>query len=471
MSTPRSALFAALTLIVSAGTPPAATAQPPAPLVAPHPDERFKLDVLLLVAHPDDDVLAGSYLAKIGIDGGKKVGVVFATRGDAGGNQVGVERAASLGLVRELEARRDLESLGIHDVWFLQGRDTPSQNPLLSLANWDHGRTLGEAVRLVRLTRPDVILTWLPMPVVGENHGDHQAASVLATEAFDLAADPTVFPSQVAASSGVFEPRLENLRAWQPKKLYFMSDASDTRFMEGHGPSYSIKEVSPSRKVPYWQLVLGQLASHRTQFAGQYDQLMRLDTATREQAITANPGGEGLIEPLRLVLGKSHVAGRVTGDVFEGIDPPAASGAGRGGGLGAARSSEGARGTIELGAQWHFYRQFWAAHGLTEMPAMDDPAIGPMEPTMSVRVPIRVSNPSNATMDVTLASTLPAGWTEDERPAAVRLAPGDEYTFESIVRIPKDAPARTEVLKYAAGALGVVSVKVVVKMSGAGLPQ
>jgi LmbE family N-acetylglucosaminyl deacetylase len=191
----------ALALIACAGI-----AHAQAPATPPPGDPRFKADLLLLVAHPDDDVLAGSYLAKAALDQGRKVAVVFVTRGDAGGNQVGVERAASLGLIREMGARRDLATLGITNVWFLGGRDTPSQNPLLSLANWDHGRTLGEAVRLVRLTRPEVILTWLPMPVVGENHGDHQAAAILATEAFDMAADPTVFPSQVTPSTGVFEP-------------------------------------------------------------------------------------------------------------------------------------------------------------------------------------------------------------------------------------------------------------------------
>ena len=52
-------------------------------------------------------------------------------------------------------------------------------------------------VRIVRLTRPEVILTFLPGTFIGEDHGDHQAAGVLATEAFDLAGDPLVFPEQV----------------------------------------------------------------------------------------------------------------------------------------------------------------------------------------------------------------------------------------------------------------------------------
>jgi LmbE family N-acetylglucosaminyl deacetylase len=111
---------------------------------------------------------------------------------------VGNEAGASLGQMREIEARRALAAYGISNVWFLAGHDTPGQNVLRSLDSWNHGRALDEVVRLVRITQPDVILTWLPDAVVGENHDDHQASSVLAVEAFDAAGDPTIFPEQVS---------------------------------------------------------------------------------------------------------------------------------------------------------------------------------------------------------------------------------------------------------------------------------
>lgn len=461
-------LFATLVVLVLGLARP--QAQAPGPLDAPAPDDRFKVDLLLIVAHPDDDALAGSYLAKAVLDEGRKVAVVFATRGDAGGNQVGTERAASLGLVREMEARRDLATLGVTNVWFLQGRDTPSQNPLVSLANWDHGRTLGEAVRLVRLTRPEVILTWLPTAVVGENHGDHQAASVVATEAFDLAGDATAFSSQVAASSGQFEPRLENLRPWQPKKLYFMSDANDTSFMEGHGPSYSIKAISSARKAPYWQLVFEQLHAHRTQFAREYDQLAAADPVTRERLITANPDGEGLIDPLRLVRGTSHVGGAVTGDVFEGITSapvPFVAAPGY-------RPAAGDRVTMTLGSQWHFYRQFWPAHGLSELPALDHPAIGPVGVGQAVRIPLRLANPTTMPVTVTVTTQLPQGWTERARASAVRLPPGGEYELESIVTTASAGVAGAAEIRYDAATnvpIATVSVRVVVRPTVSGLPQ
>ena len=274
----------------------------------PGPDDRFKADLLLFVAHPDDDTLAGTYLAKI-LEEGKRVAVVYGTPGDSGGNQNGPERASSLGAIRQIEARRGLASLGITNVWFLSGHDTAGQDPVRSLANWGHGRVLSEAVRLVRLTRPEVILTWMPMQVAGENHGDHQAASVLAIEAFDLAGDPAAFPEQVAAPTEQFEWLLEGLRPWQPKKIYFMSDAMDTRFMDGHGPSYSVTALS-KKGEKYWEYAYRQLQSHVTQYREELEQLAKADAATREKMVTGAQPGDALLDPLRLIRGKSVRAKR-----------------------------------------------------------------------------------------------------------------------------------------------------------------
>src|SRR6185295_19533390 len=157
------------------------------------PDERYKADILLIVAHPDDETAISSYLARAIFDQHKRLAVIYGTRGDGGGNSVGNEQAASLGAVREMEARRALASFGVMNVWFIGAPDTPGQDVLRSLETWHHGNSLEQVVRLVRLTRPEVIITWLPCYVAGENHDDHQAAAVIATEAFGMSGDPTVF--------------------------------------------------------------------------------------------------------------------------------------------------------------------------------------------------------------------------------------------------------------------------------------
>src|SRR5579859_2636591 len=95
-----------------------AAAQVQAPVLL-SPDDRYKADLLLIVAHPDDDVVVGGYLARIALDEHKRVAVIYCTNGDGGGNAVGNEAGASLGQMREIEGRQALASLGIHNVWFL----------------------------------------------------------------------------------------------------------------------------------------------------------------------------------------------------------------------------------------------------------------------------------------------------------------------------------------------------------------
>src|ERR1700751_4953010 len=87
------------------------------------PDERYKADILLVVAHPDDEGAATPYLARA-IDEGKRVAVVYGTRGSSGANEAGAEQATALGEIREIEARRANAVLGIDKVWFLGGKDT-----------------------------------------------------------------------------------------------------------------------------------------------------------------------------------------------------------------------------------------------------------------------------------------------------------------------------------------------------------
>lgn len=134
----------------------------------PNPDSRFKTDILLVTAHPDDDSLIAGYLARAIFDEHKSVAVIVCTQGDGGGNEIGDEAGAALGQVRIQEARRALGYLGITNIWFLGRHDTPGQNVLWSLDRWGHGGTLDEVVRLIRITRPEVILTFLPNAVAGK---------------------------------------------------------------------------------------------------------------------------------------------------------------------------------------------------------------------------------------------------------------------------------------------------------------
>ena len=366
----------------------------------PVPDERYKLDVLLVVAHPDDEAVATAYLAKA-MDEGKRAGVAYGTRGSSGANEAGTEQAAALGDIREVEARRALAKLGISDVWFIGGRDTASQDVLQSLSTWDHGAVLEQMVRIVRLTRPEVILTFLPGTFIGEDHGDHQAAGVLATEAFDLAGDPLVFPEQVTGPMRRLEPYFDNLRPWQPKKIYYFADASREDIFKGKGPSISLTDISKSTKQPYWRMALGSFLSHETQAKAYIDSFAKMDEAEIEKKATSN----GWTQPLEFVLGKSLVGGSVTGDVFEGIKPGAIAFQR----TQAAPASELPDVAIELAGPWNFYAEFRRAHGLENLPHPEPPEIALQAGTTLV-IPLWLRNETASAQEIALTVDLPAGW-------------------------------------------------------------
>jgi len=376
----------------------------------PAPDERFKADILLVVAHPDDEGAATPYLARAIYDEHKRVAVVFTTRGGSGGNDYSREHGPALADIREQEARRACATLGITDVWFLDGKDTASQNVLNSLANWGHGANLEALVRIVRLTLPEVILSWLPSVFIGENHGDHQASGVLATEAFDLAGDPVAFPAQMAGASKRLEPYLENLTPWQPKKIYFFSDASDEKQFVGKGPAYSVREISPSQKKPYWRLALEAAKPHLTQFPGEIHALSALSEEQLDKRMS-EPNHSWWSEPMTLIFGKATVATQPTDPIFPDVEHgskgrPAVIGPG---GPGAVITDPAQPVVLELGDPWHFYREFRHAHQLTNVPLARIPEIAVKDGGI-VGVPLVITRKAAAAREIEVNVIAPSGW-------------------------------------------------------------
>jgi LmbE family N-acetylglucosaminyl deacetylase len=379
----------------------------------PVPDARFKLDILLVVAHPDDEGAATSYLARA-IDEGKRVGVVYGTHGSSGANESGTEQAAALGDIREIEARRALATLGISDVWFLGGSDTASQDVLQSLANWGHGAALEHLVRLIRLTRPEVILTFLPGTFIGEDHGDHQAAGVLATEAFDLAGDPVAFSEQLAVPTKRLEPYFDNLRPWQPKKIYYFPDATREDIFHHLGPTYSVTGISKSTKQAYWRAAIESFRAHETQAKAYLDTFANLSEAEIEKKAISN----GWTQSQEFVLGKSLVGGTVEGDIFEGITP---------GGIAFARPQITATQvrseiSIELARPWSFYADFRRAHSLENLPHPEPPEIALQAPGTLI-IPLWLRNETASAQDVTLSVDLPSGWKVQSGAGKFKIAP------------------------------------------------
>ncbi|MFB9470097.1 sugar-binding protein [Nonomuraea salmonea] len=168
------------------------------------------LDALFVGAHPDDESGTLSTLGQWNEDHGVRAGVVTVTRGEGGGNAVGPEEGPALGLLRESEERAAVGKAGVREVFNLDDVDfyyTVSA-PLTDQV-WG-GDTLEKVVRVVRQTRPEIILTMDPAPTPG-NHGNHQEAARLAIAAFYAAADPKAFPGQITK---------EGLRPFAPARLF-----------------------------------------------------------------------------------------------------------------------------------------------------------------------------------------------------------------------------------------------------------
>ena len=393
------------------------------PSHVPPPDDRYKADILLVIAHPDDETAVTGYLARAIFDEHKRVAVIYGTRGNGGGNAVGIEQAASLAAVREIEGRRALASFGISNVWFLNGPDTPGQDVLRSLETWNHGAALDQTVRLIRLTRPEVILTWLPAYSAGENHGDHQAAGVIATEAFGLAGDLTVFPEQVTAprNRDSISNLTEGLHAWQPQKLYYFTDATHTEFLKGKGPTYATTDQSTSKGLPYYKLVAQQMSFHLTQSdTGQF-----ASNALKKGDLNA------FKEPVRFVFGKSLVGGSATGDIFSnvkqgpidfvrdpGYQPHAEQGV-----------------TAEFGGPWAFYKRFWAAHGLDGLQNLLAPEVG-IGVSSTLSVPVLIHNGTDRTQVASVHVAVPQGWAAVSRDTIWSIDPHTDVAVEVYVESP-----------------------------------
>jgi LmbE family N-acetylglucosaminyl deacetylase len=428
-------------------------------------DERMKADVLLIVAHPDDETGVSAYLAQL-LDQGKRVAAVYMTHGEAGHNNMGSERGISLGAVREMELRHDMTQLGIQNVWFLEGKDTPSQDVLQSLGNWGHGANLEDVVRIVRLTRPDIILSWFPGIFIGENHGDHQASGVLAVEAFDSAGDPAVFPSQLAQPRKVNETLLEGLQPWQPQKIYFFSDASDDKLIKGKGPQYPTTAISPSRHIPYWRVSMDIFRFHLTQYRTYIEKLQSLNDEQLEKLAGADQ--DGWSTPVELIFGKSLVQSTPTGDVFEGIQPqsppfdrlPSPN----------PKVRKGL--SIEIGGPWNFYEDFWAGHDLTDLPKAEIPEIAVAAGTI-LQLPVIMRDDEKEPAEVTLTAKLPDGWALKNPLPHYKLSPGDIVPVEIEITTPPKKTDQISEVSCRAETAGheIGTVKLRVKLAGGGLPQ
>ncbi len=121
------------------------------------------------------------------------------------------------------ELDRALGHLGVSDARWLGYRDsgmagTPANADPGAFCSCDVDEAVGRIVRVVRETRPDVVITH--NEAGNDGHPDHVQAALVARLAFDRAGDPAAYPDQLGGDA---------LAPWAPAKLYEAGDQFDRR--------------------------------------------------------------------------------------------------------------------------------------------------------------------------------------------------------------------------------------------------
>ncbi|HEY0074632.1 MAG TPA: PIG-L family deacetylase, partial [Abditibacteriaceae bacterium] len=232
--------------------------------------------VLYVAAHPDDEnTQLITYLAR---GRGYRTAYLSLTRGDGGQNVIGAEFGAQLGMIRtqELLAARRLDGA---KQFFTRALDFGFSKDYQETLNiWDHQQVLADVVRVIRIFRPDVVITrFSPQP--GGTHGHHTASAVLALEAFKLAGDAKAFPEQ-----------LGELKPWQPKRILMNGRGSGTLQMD-------ISGTDPVLGQPFSKIAERSRAMHISQGFADYR------------------AGEARAETFQLLGGEP-----ATKDILEGVD-------------------------------------------------------------------------------------------------------------------------------------------------------
>ena len=215
--------------------------------------------VLHTVAHPDDE--NGALLTWLSRARGVRTGLYSTTRGEGGANLIGPELFDALGIVRTEEHLAAVRYYGI-DLFFSSAVDFGYSKRLdETLEKWDYQMLLEDMVRLIRLYRPDVIISRF-QGNRQDGHGHHQVSGVVTLEAFRAAGDANRFPEHLAAG----------LHPWQPKKLYISRSRwrrSNTETPDTPVLKIDTGEYNALLGLSYAQIARQGLSFQRSQGMGQ----------------------------------------------------------------------------------------------------------------------------------------------------------------------------------------------------------
>jgi len=217
--------------------------------------------LMQVVAHPDDE--DGGLLTLQARGRGVSTLLMTLNRGEGGQNKVGSNLSDVLGVLRAEELLASDQYYGVQERFSRVADFGFSKNADETFAKWGgHDVALGDIVRVIRTFRPDVLVARFS-GTERDGHGNHQASSILAKEAFRAAADPKRFPEQIA----------QGLAPWQVKKFY-IGNVCPWGATTCSDPSWTVKfntgEPSQTLKMSYVQFAMEGLRHQMSQGAANW---------------------------------------------------------------------------------------------------------------------------------------------------------------------------------------------------------
>ncbi len=204
--------------------------------------------ILYIAAHPDDENT--SVLSYMNQGELYRAAYLSLTRGDGGQNLLGTEKGPLLGVLRtqELLSARRIDGA---EQFFTRAIDFGySKSSDETLRNWDRELLLGDVVKVIRLFKPDIIITRFSKTQGG--HGHHLVSAILAEEAFTAAADPQHYPDQ-----------LMRLEVWQAKRLFWNTWSPGEKAI-----SINIGKYDPLLGKSYQEFAAASRSMHKSQGFG-----------------------------------------------------------------------------------------------------------------------------------------------------------------------------------------------------------
>jgi len=171
-----------------------------------------RLGTLLLVwAHPDDDIYTSAGIMAATARAGDRVVDVTATRGEGGSMDEERWPSESMGEVRTTELLRSLQILGIDEHRFLEGPVDVDMQEHLDESGADQVKTIMAEVD------PDTVITFGPDGMTG--HQGHKDVSRWTTDAFAAVAKPAarlLYATQTPMWVAEWVPKLERFEIFLP---------------------------------------------------------------------------------------------------------------------------------------------------------------------------------------------------------------------------------------------------------------